>query len=186
MATRKPIHSFAERMAKLAGCASSCGNESLRTSDHSPCVVQNEEELASCVSHPNHTTRDGKVTYKASDFAFLHGMSVTRLKYKTGGLASVIEYCKTGFCNERNRRDYRGVMKFLAATPRQILWGDGTRSFLVLDTAGPGDDSRGHADIVATRHHGDMGALPPASRMERQAAQALFFLNMVSVDKVSV
>ncbi|WP_148304173.1 MULTISPECIES: hypothetical protein [Pseudomonadaceae] len=177
--SRDPINEFAKRIATLAFCGSDCGNETQSASDFSPGVVESDEELASCVCHPNHTDKDGEVVYKASDFAFTHGMSVTRLSHKDGGLESVISFCRDTFC--KPGRDYRGTYVFKASAPRGVFWRDGTRAFMVLDTAGK--SLIAHADVIATRYHGDLARLASTEKLDRLKAQISFFRKMKPVDE---
>lgn len=119
------------------------------------------------------------MVYKASDFAFTHGMSVTRLSHKDGGLESVIRFCRDTFC--KPGRDYRGTYVFKASAPREILWNDGSRAFIVLDTAAK--SLIAHADVIATRYHGDMTRLANAEKLDRMKAQIRFFKNMKPIDE---
>jgi len=161
----------AQQAAKLAvvmQCPHHCWSEQLRVSRHSPCVVANEEELVSCICHPNHT-QNGKLHYKFSDAAFAHGMSVTRKAYRPDWAQSVEQLCQSIVCNTDRGREYHALGSFHTGSVREVMYEDKERAFYVFDTAT--DTNVAHADVVSFRYSGKSKDLSDDDRKNRMIAQ---------------
>lgn len=167
--------SQAAKLAAVLQCSDECSSEQLRINEHSPGVVENEEEMVGCICHPNHT-QNGKVHYKFSDAAFAHGMSVTRKVHRPDWKSSVEHLCRSRVCNREGKREYHALGSFQAGNVREVLYEDQTRAFYIYDTAAA--NNAAHADVFSFRYPGNSDALTEDARTDRMTAQMQLVLGV--------
>lgn len=172
----KTVATFAEQVSAVLRCVSQCNCEAHTVSEHSPCPIDSEEEVAACVSHPNHFV-NGRLTHKVLDRAFTQGLSVTRLLYKDNAVQSTLALC--GWIDSRKKNcQTGGVVTFKAGDARSITFRPGNaRAFTVYDTASDADSA--HGDVMATAHFGIFKDLDPGLQEVRLVAQVNLFAKMV-------
>ena len=157
------VDKFAERVSVLLTCAHDCSLPNRTVSQDSPRPVDDGEDIAACVSHPNHSTPDGTLTHKVFDRAFTQGLSVTRLGIQR--LEEVLAFCAKIDANKKAKNPEKnaelrslGTVTLKAHQVRDVKFPDcQSLAFRVYDTARPKD--RAHADIVGTKYFGESEVL---------------------------
>lgn len=166
-----PVHEKAYRMNARLDCPAGCDCENAMVSQFSPFPVDGAEELAACVSHPDHTEND-ELSPKVLDRAFTQGLSVTRTSIAPEGMPGVVAFCQ--FIDEKKPNvDSMGIVTFIACEVREVLFKDETRAFSVFDTALK--KAQEHADIVARRYHGGTKGLSAEEKKDRNWAKQQLF-----------
>jgi hypothetical protein len=124
-----------------------CVNEQSSVSQHSPGVVQNDEELTRMIFSPIHIDKDtGQLTQLAFLDAVDKGLSVNRTLHTS--LKELEQKASLIIANAQQRgraRHLVGLAKTKCENIRAIITNDSKQAFCVYDTATSQDQS--HADI---------------------------------------
>jgi hypothetical protein len=167
------VRDNASKFQVLLVCPNHCCDPNCSVSEYSPYPVNGDEQITACASHPHHTARNGSITHKVFDRAFTQGLSATRISLPGRSLEDVLRFCTVVDENKVKRQpELRpvGVITLVANDVRQIRFRDDQQyAFQVYDTAGSKDPA--HADIMASKFFGELGALPKESQSARTWAQ---------------